>query len=171
MASIGLTTPWGEFYNEVQAFFKLDPEVRVIFNDETKELKLLVENGEKASALDALLPDELPFGNVTVDIKVVPANGVNPTIPRSIYSAAFTNNAAVDDIYTIEGVFDRTLTYIVFRKEVVQYYTDDLGDYYGVRSTLFEDIAREIFTEAEGVFYSTNVEDPKPLSKPLGEWP
>lgn len=171
MASIGLTTPWGEFYNEVQAFFKLDPEVRVIFNDETKELKLLVENGEKASALDALLPDELPFGNVTVDIKVVSANGVNLTIPRSTYSAAFTGNAAVDDIYTIEGVFDRTLTYIVFRKEVVQYYTDDLGDYYGVRSTLFEDIAREIFVGAEGVFYSTNVEDPKRLNKPLGEWP
>ena len=171
MASLNLTTPWVEHYNKIEAFFKRDPEVKVIYDNDEKLVKLLVNNGEKAGALDAILPDEIPFGNVTLRIAVVPANGVVLGIPRSIFSVAFTGNQAVDAINTIEGVFSNPLTYIVFRKEVVQYYTDDLGDYYGMRSTLYEDIAREIFTPQEGILYSTNIDNPTTLDKPLGEWP
>ena len=40
-----------------------------------------------------------------------------------------------------------------------------------MRSTLYEDIAREIFTPQEGILYSTNVDNPTMLDKPLGEWP
>jgi len=171
MATLNLTTPWGERYNEIMAFFKRDKEVKVIYDDESKTVKLLVSNGEKAGALDAILPDEVPFGNVILHIVVVPANGVSVSIPRSIYSAAFTGNEVIEDIITIEGVFNNPITYIICKKEVVQYYTDDLSDYYGMRSTLYEDIAREIFLPSGGVLYCTNVDNPVTLGKPLGEWP
>lgn len=171
MATLGLVTPWGEHYNKIEAFFKYDPEVSVIYDDTAKTVKLYVDNGEKASALDALLPDEVSFGNVTLHIAVIPANGVIVSVPRSIYSAAFTGNSAIDDIVILEGIFNNPLTYIVCHKEVVQYYTDDLGDYYGMRSCLYEDIAREIFVGGEGVTYSTNVEVTTKLGAPLGEWP
>lgn len=171
MASLSLVTPWVGHYNKIAAFFKHDPDVKVIYYNEAKLVKLLVDNGEKAGALDTLLPDEVTFGDVTLHIAVVPANGVTISIPRSIYSVAFTGNDAVDDIVTIEGVFSNPLTYIICHKEVVQYYTDDLGDYYGMRSTLYEDIAREIFTQGEGVLYSTNVEEVAEFGNPLGEWP
>lgn len=171
MASLSLVTPWVGHYNKIAAFFKHDPDVKVIYYNEAQLVKLLVNNGEKAGALDALLPDEVKFGSVTLHIVVVPANGVTISVPRNIYSVAFTGNNAIDDIVTIEGVFNNPLTYIICHKEVVQYYTDDLGDYYGMRSTLYEDIAREIFVQSEGVLYSTNVEEITRLGNPLGEWP
>ena len=48
------------------------------------------------------------------------------------------------------------MTYVVFVKEVVQYFNDDLGDANGVCSTLYQDIAKRLFTSTEGVFFCTN---------------
>lgn len=45
---------------------------------------------------------------------------------------------------------------MLFKKEVVQYFTDNLGDYNGYRSTLYENIARDIFGDIVGVFFCTN---------------
>lgn len=50
--------------------------------------------------------------------------------------------------------------YVVFKNCVVQFFNDNLNDIYGNISTLYQDIAREIFADAEweGVFYCTDVE-------------
>ena len=64
------------------------------------------------------------------------------------------------------------ITYVVFVNEVVQYFNDDLGDVYGQCSTLYQEIAKDVFGETEGVFFCTDVEEPVyALGKPLGEWP
>ena len=58
MAKLGLSSPWMIYYREVEALFQMDPGVRVIFDDDNRELKLYVEDGEKAYALSQLLPTE-----------------------------------------------------------------------------------------------------------------
>ena len=40
-----------------------------------------------------------------------------------------------------------SFTYVVFEKEVVQYWNDNLGDINGLRSTLYQDLAKEIFAD------------------------
>lgn len=158
MATLNLTTPWVEYYRKIDAIFKNDSEVNVLYNNDTREIRIFVDNGAKANAIDTLLPDTVNFGNVELTINVIPSNGEKLEIPRNLYSVVFTGNSAVERIETVEGIFSNPITYIIFKKEVVQYYNDDLGDYFGVRSTLYETIAQEIFNSQEGVYFCTNIE-------------
>lgn len=158
MATVNLISPWVEHYRKIDTFFKYDPDVNVVYDDKAKVIRLYVSDGEKAGALDAMLPDEVTFGSISLGIDVIPANGVTLEIPRSIQSKAFTNNPIVKDIISINDIMTTPIIYVVFVKEVVQYYNDDLGDYFGMRSTLYEEIAREIFSPAKGVNYCTAIE-------------
>jgi len=60
---------------------------------------------------------------------------------------------------------------VVFKNCVVQFFNDNLNDAHGVISTLYQNIAAEIFEDANlpGVHYCTDVE--RKLGKPLGDWP
>jgi len=51
------------------------------------------------------------------------------------------------------------LTYVLFKNKVVQYFIDNIGDYNGMKSTLYEDIARDIFEDVDGVFFCTALPD------------
>ena len=160
MARLKLSPPWVIFYSEVDAMFKNDDDVMVVYDEEENEIKLYVEGEEKAGAMSELLPTEKQFGNVTLKVTVVPANGLllNQKVSDA-YRAMFEGNSAVDYIEDVEGVFSNDLHYVVFAKEVVQYFTDDLGDAHGVRSTLYQEIAKDIFENQDGVYFCTNTED------------
>ena len=180
MAKIKLAPPWVTFASEAAEMFRHDPEVHVVFDDENYRLTLYVDSGAKADALARLLPDEKKFGNVTLTINVIPANGfVDATNETAdVFQAAFKGNDAFSFAKCIKGVFANDLTYVVFKNKVVQYFNDDLGDIYGQRSTLYENIARNLFGVVEGVFFCTDLPEgtgtPYGRQKsccPLGEWP
>jgi len=177
MASLNLCSPWVMYYHEIEAFFKKDPEVRVIYDDEKHEISLYVESSTKAEALTKLLPAEQEFGNIILKINVIPANTDKAKAVRSSKSLienALKGHPDVEKIRTFIGVYNNPLTYVVFNKKVVQYYTDDLGDYNGFRSTLYQDIAKEIFdgSQLQGVFFCTSKDEPNvSINTPLGEWP
>lgn len=157
MKSLALSPPWMIYYEKIKALFSEDSEIRVYFNDEEMTISLYVKNGRKADALSQLLPLEKSFGSVDIGIKVIPANNfqtVNSN-PEELIKAAFEGNPALRFTQTITGVLSNPITYVVFDKRVVQYYNDDLGDYYGQCSTLYQDLAKEVFGVEEGVFYCT----------------
>lgn len=155
MDKVKLSSPWITYAKNIIALFDLDPEVKVSFNSDTPELKLYVEDKEKADALTKLLPTEKTFGNVTLKIEVIPAN-VTAESKASLFRKAFKNNPAVEDITTIDVGSSNTFTYISFQKTVVQYYNDDLSDPHGLRSTLYQEIAREVFKDTSGVYFCTS---------------
>lgn len=160
MARVKLSAPWDEFYNEVNELFKYDEEVRVVFFEEQKKIKLFVDNPSKAEALQKLLPQKKEWGKVVLLIEVIPSNNEKKTeLTRSIWSVAFEGNTAVSFIYTIDGIFSNPLTYVVFVNEVVQYFNDNLGDINGNRSTLYEDIARDVFENVDATFFCTDTPD------------
>lgn len=168
MARVKLSAPWDEFYNEVNELFRYDEEVRVVFFEEQKTIKLFVDNPEKAEALQKLLPQKKEWGKVVLLIEVIPSNKEKKTeLTRSIWSVAFTGNTAVSFIYTIDGIFSNPLTYVVFVNEVVQYFNDNLGDINGNRSTLYEDIARDVFENVDATFFCTDT--PEGLENPKFE--
>ena len=155
MATTKLSPPWVIFYKEINELFKKDPAVRVIYDGEA--IKLYVEGDKKAAALTKLLPTVKVWGNTPVEIQVVPANAnydFSKATNKELYEAAFEGNKAVDCIEEVRGLFD--LTYVVFKKEIVQYYNDDIGDLNGIRSTLYQDIAEEVFEKKEGIYFCTN---------------
>ena len=153
---VGLTSPWDNFYKEIVALFEGDPEVKVQFNqgEDSMTIKLYVADTDKAMALETLLPDEKTFGNITVHITVIPPN-VDEMDKKTLFEKAFDKNPAF--MYAeSRGLFDAEVNYIIFNKEVVQYYNDDLGDANRLRSTLYQDIAKDVFKEIPNVHYCTS---------------
>lgn len=156
MARLSLSSPWIQFYHELSAMFKYDGDVRIIFDEDNNNIKLYVDSQQKAEALEELLPSEKTFGKVTITITIIPGNNIIE-IEGNLFEKAFNGNPAFLYSREIKGILSNPLTYVVFEKTVVQYFTDDLGDLYGIRSTLYQDIAKEIFNHKDGVFYCTEI--------------
>ena len=161
--------PWVNYYREVEALFEQDPEVKVIFDEEKTELKVYVDNARKADAIAQLLPEEKTFGNVTLKIFVVPSNNAENKTKADLIEEAFFGNPALRYVFRAESVIGK-FNYAVFENRVVQYYSDNMSDINGNRSTLYQDIALDVFGEGNDLFYCTEA-GTKELSKPLGEWP
>lgn len=157
--NIKLSSPWVKYYREIDALFGKDPDIKIEYNDDSnpQEIKLLVTGEEKADAIAKLLPSEKVFGNVVVKITVCPANLGN-TDQVQLFRAAFCGNPAFKFAACAEGIFTNPITYVVFAKEVVQFYDDDLGDINGNCSTLYQNVAKDVFGDVKGVFFCTDKE-------------
>ena len=154
--AIQLSPPWITFYKKVNELFKQDEEVKVAYDDAGKTLSLKVKKYEKAEALKKLLPKEKTFGHVTIKIEVnyIPDNAEKID---DLYKEAFADNPAFKYTFTF-NTGTNTITYVVFEKEVVQFWNDDMSDPHGVTSTLYEEIARDLFGGRDGVIFSTDSE-------------
>lgn len=150
-----LSSPWQVFHHKVNALFEQDPEVSVILDEEAYVLKIFVDNPIKADAISKLLPVEKVFGNVTLKIEVIPSNGQGTA---DLFRTAFSGNPAVSYVEHIDTPMTGALDFVVFQNKVVQYYCDNMLDINGFCSTLFQDIAKDVF-EAKNVSYCTDVVD------------
>ena len=119
-------------------------------------IKLFVEDNTKADALFRILEKEKNFGNITVSIEIIPANPVSNMSACELFEIAFNGNYALYDVVKQETPLG-TFNYVVFDKEVVQYPDDDISDLYGVKSTLYQDIAKDVFDKNLAVYYCTSV--------------
>lgn len=168
-----LQSPWVIAKSKLSALFGEDRGIK-IESDGDRKVRLLVEDARKAEALARLLPDELEFGNVAMRIVVVPGNkgdadGADGWTTADTLAIAFEGNPVVKQIRPVSKGLFRNLTYCVFRNEVVQFFADRLDDINGFWSGLMEDIARDLLTEADDVFFCTAAREG--LAAPLGEWP
>ena len=158
--TLTISSPWAAYYHELVAFFKKDDDVAIFFDNNIPTIKLFIDNPDKAEALSKLLPQQVRFGNVTLNITIVPANAITTNVEMTnieIIEKAFEGNDAVSFIKTITGVMTNPLTFVVFKKEVVQYFNDNLGDIFGVNSTLYQYIAEDLLTSMEGIYYCTDI--------------
>lgn len=156
--NVDLSAPWITYYEKLYLLFKKDPEVSVAFKqngDGDKKIEIYVSNNRKAEAISKILPCYVSFGNVIVPIIVLPSNDENEDWIYN-FMDAFDGNEIIDDVVQDAGL-TRDMNYIVFRKEVAQYYNDNIQSVDGLSSTLYEDIAREIFKDAPaGTFFCTS---------------
>lgn len=169
-----LSPPWIETLSKLTAMFGEDPDINIVYNGEYN-VKFYINNIDKANAFYYLLKDEYHYGNILFTVEVIPPNGeYNYKLKETVelYEAAFKNNPVLSFIHKVDGIFGFNAIYVVFKNKVVQYFNDNLNDIYGNTSTLYEDIARDIFEGGtyinNGVFYCTDVADNK-LKKP--NWP
>ena len=163
-SGLKIVSPWVNYYREIEALFGKDPQINIEFDEDTPEIKMFIEDSEKADAIGQLLPPEKYFGNVLLKITIVPANGVYESQVAK-FKKAFEGNPAFAYAESVEGIFSNNINYIVFTRDVVQYYNDNLSDANGVCSTLYQDIAKDVFGERAGIFYCTDVERPEAESE------
>lgn len=148
-----LSPPWNTFVSELRILFAADPDVKIEYEDGSYEVKLFVEGEQKAEALARLIPAERVYGNVLLKVTVVPANKEEES-DEALFRAAFDGNSAVDEIRNITTPYG-DMSYVIFKKEVVQFFNDELSDPHGYKSTLYEDIARDVFGDT-AVFFCTD---------------
>lgn len=154
---LNLQAPWTEYASEVTALFEKDPDVKVEYDNLGKKLKLYVKSPEKAEALEMILQDEIEFGSVKLTIEIIPANKETRT-PMDIFAVAFKGNPIVSYTKTVDAL-GFSAGYVVFKPEVVQYFNDDLSDINGMKSTLYAEVAKDVFQDHDGVFFCTDIVD------------
>lgn len=153
--TLKLSAPWVIYFRELKALFGDDPAINVTYDEDNMIIKLFVVGASKADAIAQLLPTEKTFGNVTVKIAVIPANALGES-KMTLFQKAFDGNPAVSYLQSIPGLYNNELHYVVFEPEVVQYYNDSLGDINCIESTLYQDIAKRVFGEQDGIFFCTD---------------
>lgn len=166
--SAHLSPPWVTLYHMISKFFEYDSEVKVEQDEETYAINLYVEDQRKADALTKLLPASKEYGNITVAINVIPANVEEPS-KILLFQDAFEGNEAISCFYTGCGPC-KNINYIAFDPIVVQFFNDQLDDINGLKTTLYADIAKEVFGQQDGIYFCTDPVD-ESLEIPLGEWP
>ena len=169
--------PWTIVMRKFEALFDGDPQIacNCYFSGAHPAIVLACNNGDKVAALQQILPEEVDFGNVKLEVAVdgKPSNRAF-TSKVELFDTAFKGNPAY--AYSIcpaeEGYQWIGTTYVVFKNCVVQFAADNLNDCHGIISTLYQTIAEELLTGSatNGVFYNTDVERAN-LGMPLGEWP
>lgn len=169
--------PWTIVIRKLEALFDGDPQIafNCDFSGAHPTVTIACNNGDKVAALQKILPEEIEFGNVKLEVIIdgTPSNRAF-TSKVELFDTAFAKNPAY--AYSVcpaeEDYMWIGTTYVVFNNCVVQFAADNLNDCHGVISTLYETIAEELLTgpATEGVFYNTNVERAN-LGYPLGEWP
>lgn len=170
-----LSPPWVTYVNELKALFGGDPDIKIEYVDKTLLVKIFVDNARKAAALDQLLPCCKVFGTVSLDIAIIPSNeeynDYDDCSIKELFDIAFERNPAYAYTREVTGVFDHVFTYVVFKNKVVQFFNDNLNDVHGLMSTLYEEIARDIFGNINliSTFFNTDIEEK--VGMPLGEWP
>lgn len=159
MALLKLSAPWEIYYKELNELFKNDKEIHIVYDRENQVIDMYVENQAKADALTELIPAELQFGSISLEVVITPANKCNNRRSAGdIFRDAFYDNPVVTKIVTID-IMTNPITYVIFEKKVIQYYNDNLGDANGVCSTLYQDIATRVLNDIDGVYYCTDVTD------------
>lgn len=169
--------PWSIVIRKFEALFDGDPQIacNTNFSGSNPAIVLACNNGDKVTALQQILPEEIIFGGVTLKVAVdgTPSNRAFAN-KKELFEVAFNGNPAF--AYAVSPADDGydwfSMVYVVFNNTVVQFFADNLNDCHGIISTLYQDIATELLTgpAVQGVFFNTNVERGA-LGKPLGEWP
>ena len=153
MKEFKLSSPWVLYFRKIEALFGQDPEIQIKFDEENYEIIMFVDNPAKADALSQLLPSSKQFSSVNLKISIIPSN--SDTWKAKLIPAAFSGNPVFKDMQIIEGIMSNPICYVVFKKEVVQYPSDNLGDIHQITSTLYQNIAEELM-DVDGVCYCTD---------------
>ena len=153
-----LSPPWYSYQRKVQALFGKDPEVRVRELYEVDQcnftLFIIVRSEKKAQAIRALLPRCVEISGITVTSRIfIPVDDCEvraeaKTSDAQLLKDAFTGNPIFDRI-EVAGRPVLSWSYCIFKKEVLQFWDDDLSNFYGLHTTLAETIAREILKEVD----------------------
>ncbi len=155
-----LQSPWYTYHKKVQALFKEDDKVNVReladIGDGNYSFMILVSDKAKAEAIKAIINDKIEMGNVTITATVLgpDENGVNDIeADISAYETAFSGNSIFSKVVSA-SIMGMNLNYCIFSCEIVQFWNDDMSDYYGNFNGLAEDIARDVLKET-GVMFCT----------------
>lgn len=149
-----LSAPWITYQRMLEVLFKDDPDIKVVINYDKDTVSLYVENTTKAEALMELLPDVKDINGHIIYIDIIPANDIK-TPTYKLFKQAFDGNPIFNNVFTVDGGYTNPVVYAMFEDKVAQFWNDNLGDPHGNVSMLYQDVAKYVFDDIEGINYCT----------------
>lgn len=154
---VNMSSPRVLFVAKLKKFFEEETDIHInydpIANPSTVDIR--VDDPIKYDTLSKLLDDKIDFGNVSLNINVIPAN-FDKVDRVALFKTLLQNMSIVEavDEVTIEGS-SNSFIYASFRNQVVKYWSDNLGNPHGNSFTLYETLANEIFQNHDGILFTT----------------
>ena len=149
MAETKMQSPWVVYAKEVRVLFEHDPDVIVDEPVDTGEegaynLEVRVHGNDKAESIAKVLPEDMEFGNVTLSIMVIPDNDGKLTMLDHL-RRAFAGNPVLRDVMEVPVVpGGPSMAFALFAPEVVQIECDNAASPYGLLTTTYEDVAKDV---------------------------
>ncbi len=152
---VTMSAPWTIYCRKLEELLCQDPDISLYYDADEPVAKLYVDSLDKATILDNLLPSEKTFGNVTLKIYIYPPN-VEEYNRSYMFKRLFEGNPVYEGMQSSTLPDGSEVNYILFKKEVAQFFGDNIQNPYGVISTLYESIAKDVFEgDNEGVIFTT----------------
>lgn len=176
---VAIQSPWVTHWEMVKAMFAKDESVRIsdlIYipsnngNNAIYKFQILATDNDKAAAIKDVLLQSIEMGNITLKIDIgagteifheIDSNKGNSIVELDDYKRVFVGNPAFYDVIDIADFYGVHHKFVVFEREVVSFFNDDLTDPWGLWNGLYEDIARNIFVDSD-IRFSTkpaNIDD------------
>ena len=159
-----LSPPWITLWNKFVNTFGCDPAVKVGKLDTSQTalytIPIVVDDKSKGTALATVIRSKFPMGNITVVTAVQNSNGVAwaPIIIQSedetvaVFKAALTGNPLFVDAVKRAAPPNFPDVFIIMTKSIVQFYNDDLTDYY----FNFNGVTAQVLSELVWPQYANN---------------
>lgn len=141
---------------KLEELFALDPDVEVVYEHDTPIVTVYVRGEDKAESISEILPDEVTFASGSMPVEVIPANADELT-PADHLRRAFAGNPALVDVVESPVVpKGPSMTYALFAPEVAQLECDNAGSPYGLLTTTYEALAKDVL-DVDGILIASEV--------------
>lgn len=154
---VKVSPPWDGYMSMLASFFKGDKRIRV--GECAKGVGTIeVFDTKMYAALDQVLRTKLRFGNVKLEIRLVPANGLKA------YKGEMNDLAALKVVLSKNPAFHKIISrktevgnfvFVMFKPVVLMWYNDNLGSPYKQTTSVYELAAQTVFKDKIGVSYAT----------------
>lgn len=164
---VGVEAPWYRFYKIIYNLFAKDESVTVESSDEVKgifTIDISCANPLKLAAIRQVFGDERTMGNIKVLITYT-----EPKVERSLtleeFALAFKDTGLLVDVKEAPLPDGELASFPIMVKDVIQFYNDNINDYYGNLTLTVADAVREVM-DMKNVptffFVSTDIGADKP---------
>lgn len=173
---VKLSPPWDGHMSMLSSFFAGDKRVRVGYCEDGCGC-IEVFDGDMYQALEQVLRKQLRFGNVRLEIRVVPANclrGKGDVL--NIREKTFTDLAALKVVLKENPAFSKIrrdkssafdFVFVLFKPVVLQWYNDNLGNPWKLTTSTHELAADWVFKAELGVSFTTEPPKGAKFAKPV----
>lgn len=158
-----LSPPWYIHRDKLSALFEEDGQVTIgkveKRSDGQYTAEITVSDKEKQAALQQIILQNVNFGNVKLTFTFADPLDIpqaNDDVSPETFIAAFKGNPILVKAMNAVNPWQLPETVVIFRKEVIQFWADNMADFYGNYNGLAVDIAREVLVPSRIVYTIAN---------------
>ena len=160
---VKLSPPWHEHMAMLKAFFAGDDRIAVGDCGDDKVAFIGVKDAELLSAMNEVLAKRVRFGNAALKIEVVPANGIKEKKVKAMSKADALKTVLKGNPAFCKFMKKKTPTgfavFALFEPFVLQWYADNIGSPWKLRTAVYEQAALRVFRNGLGVSFATERDD------------